>query len=122
MTRDVLEVAFLTQLGHALSAAGDPVSSTERTLKRVAQAYGRSDVEIAVLPTLVPLAVPSAPGRAVAATTDPCGPSGNAITCENSKPGSPPSVWDVDQGAGDDDIQADGNVSEKPQMIRIEPL
>jgi len=53
LTPDALEIAFLTQLGHALSAAGDPVSSTERTLKRVAYAYGMSDVEIAVLPTLV---------------------------------------------------------------------
>jgi uncharacterized membrane protein YjjB (DUF3815 family) len=47
------EVAFLTQLGHALSAAGDPVSSTERTLREVADGYGMTDVEIAVLPTLV---------------------------------------------------------------------
>jgi len=53
LTHEVLEIAFLTQLGHALSAAGDPVSSTERTLKRVADKYGMSDIEIAVLPTLV---------------------------------------------------------------------
>jgi uncharacterized membrane protein YjjP (DUF1212 family) len=53
LTYAVLEIAFLTQLGHALSAAGDPVSSTERTLQRVADTYGMSDVEIAVLPTLV---------------------------------------------------------------------
>ncbi|KQW49458.1 hypothetical protein ASC77_08845 [Nocardioides sp. Root1257] len=39
-----------------------------------------------------------------AAAADPCGTGGNKIACENSKPGSPPSVWDVD-GAGDDSIQ-----------------
>ena len=49
----VQEVTFLTQLGRALSAAGDPVSSTERTLGRVARSYGMSDVDISVLPTLV---------------------------------------------------------------------
>jgi hypothetical protein len=38
------------------------------------------------------------------AATDPCGPAGNKISCENSKPGSPASEWDID-GAGDDDIQ-----------------
>jgi len=39
-----------------------------------------------------------------AAADDPCGPTGNAIVCENSKPGTDPSVWDID-GAGDDGIQ-----------------
>jgi hypothetical protein len=38
------------------------------------------------------------------AAIDPCGTSGNKISCENSKPGSPPSEWDI-EGAGDDDIQ-----------------
>ncbi|AWB91440.1 DUF4082 domain-containing protein [Aeromicrobium chenweiae] len=45
--------------------------------------------------------VTSAP---VSATGDPCGPSGNPISCENSKPGSPASEWDI-EGAGDPDIQ-----------------
>lgn len=40
----------------------------------------------------------------VSAAGDPCGPSGNKISCENSLPGSPQSEWDID-GAGDDDIQ-----------------
>lgn len=53
MTARALEVAFLTQLGCALSAAGDPVSSTERTLQRVAHSNGLSDIEVGVLPTLV---------------------------------------------------------------------
>jgi uncharacterized membrane protein YjjP (DUF1212 family) len=47
------EIAFLTRLGHALSAAGDPVSSTEHTLRRIAHRNGLSDVQIGVLPTLV---------------------------------------------------------------------
>ncbi|MDR7309239.1 hypothetical protein J2S40_000297 [Nocardioides luteus] len=38
------------------------------------------------------------------AAGDPCGAGGNKIACENSKPGSPPSEWDID-GAGDDSIQ-----------------
>lgn len=39
-----------------------------------------------------------------AAADDPCGPTGNAIVCENSKPGADPSEWDI-VGAGDDGIQ-----------------
>jgi hypothetical protein len=39
------------------------------------------------------------------AAIDPCGPSGNKIACENSKPGSPTSDWDDFYGAGDDSIQ-----------------
>ncbi len=38
------------------------------------------------------------------AATDPCGTGGNKITCENSKPGTPQSQWDIN-GAGDSDIQ-----------------
>jgi hypothetical protein len=34
----------------------------------------------------------------------PCDPPANEIVCENSKPGSPPSQWDV-EGAGDPSIQ-----------------
>ena len=45
------------------------------------------------------VAAPSA-----AAATDPCGSEGNPITCENSKTGTDPSVWDID-GAGDPSIQ-----------------
>jgi N,N-dimethylformamidase beta subunit-like protein/uncharacterized protein DUF4082/Big-like domain-containing protein len=39
------------------------------------------------------------------AAIDPCGPSGNKISCENSKPGTPQSEWDDYWGAGDADIQ-----------------
>ncbi|MGV8978112.1 MAG: DUF4082 domain-containing protein [Cellulomonas sp.] len=39
-----------------------------------------------------------------ASATDPCAPGGNPIVCENSKPGTDPSVWDI-SGAGDASIQ-----------------
>jgi hypothetical protein len=39
-----------------------------------------------------------------AAATDPCAAPANPIVCENSKPGSPASQWDV-SGAGDQEIQ-----------------
>ena len=48
-----LEVEFLTELGRALSVAGDPVSSTEATLRQVAAGLGLSDVVVSALPTLV---------------------------------------------------------------------
>ena len=34
----------------------------------------------------------------------PCGTGSNPIVCENSKPGTDPSVWDI-AGAGDPSIQ-----------------
>ncbi|MET1044795.1 MAG: DUF4082 domain-containing protein [Microbacteriaceae bacterium] len=39
-----------------------------------------------------------------ASAAEPCGPGSNAIACENSKPGTPPEVWDI-SGAGDPSIQ-----------------
>ncbi|WP_258068531.1 DUF4082 domain-containing protein, partial [Arthrobacter sp. N199823] len=39
-----------------------------------------------------------------ASAADPCGAGSNPISCENSKPGTDPSVWDI-SGAGDSDIQ-----------------
>lgn len=53
---------------------------------------------IAMVAALLPLTAPAA----VAA--GPCDPGMNPVVCENSKPGSPPSEWDID-GAGDDSIQ-----------------
>ncbi|WP_162605809.1 DUF4082 domain-containing protein [Jiangella aurantiaca] len=38
------------------------------------------------------------------AIVDPCGPGGNPIVCENSKPGADPDEWEID-GAGDASIQ-----------------
>ena len=53
---------------------------------------------IAMVAALLPLtALP-----AVAA--GPCDPGLNPVVCENSKPGSPPSEWDI-AGAGDAGIQ-----------------
>ncbi|WP_104088200.1 DUF4082 domain-containing protein [Arthrobacter sp. GMC3] len=43
-------------------------------------------------------------GATNATAADPCLAGGNPISCENSKPGTDPSVWDID-GAGDDSIQ-----------------
>ncbi|MEV7661216.1 DUF4082 domain-containing protein [Paenarthrobacter sp. NPDC089316] len=53
---------------------------------------------LAMVAALLPLSAPAA----VAA--GPCDPVVNAVVCENSKPGSPPSEWDID-GAGDSTIQ-----------------
>src|SRR4051794_29576330 len=60
---------------------------------------------------LVPVALVAASLGAVGAlatpagaAVDPCGTGGNAIACENSKPGTPSSTWDVD-GSGDATIQ-----------------
>jgi len=41
-------------------------------------------------------------GSPAASATDPCGAGGNKISCENSKPGSPASEWDI-LGSGDED-------------------
>lgn len=52
---------------------------------------------------LAALAALGGPPTAYAAG-DPCGPDGNPIACENSKPGTDPEIWDI-YGAGDDSIQ-----------------
>lgn len=43
-------------------------------------------------------------GSVAANAADPCAPGGNAIACENSKPGTDSDVWEID-GAGDPAIQ-----------------
>ncbi len=45
--------------------------------------------------------VPASPASAL---IDPCGSGSNKITCENSKPGTDPVIWDI-SGAGDTTIQ-----------------
>jgi hypothetical protein len=57
----------------------------------------------ALILVLAGLAVVTA--STASAAIDPCGPSGNKISCENSKPGNPTSDWDDFYGAGDDSIQ-----------------
>src|SRR4029453_495634 len=57
------------------------------------------------VPLLVAMVASLLPFTAPAATAaDPCNPVVNPIACENSKPGSPPSEWDI-VGAGDSSIQ-----------------
>ncbi len=69
---------------------------TQRSSRRVLVALvGLIASLVVILPTTITPA---------AAAADPCGAGGNAISCENSKPGAPPSEWDID-GAGDSDIQ-----------------
>ncbi len=51
---------------------------------------------------LVSIVSPAAPTFAAG---DPCGPTGNKVACENSKPGTSPEIWDDVSGAGDDSIQ-----------------
>ncbi|MDR7083974.1 hypothetical protein J2X01_003280 [Arthrobacter ginsengisoli] len=58
---------------------------------------------IALVAALLPVAAPAAL-LPLANAADPCSPLLNAVACENSKPGSPPSEWDI-SGAGDSDIQ-----------------
>jgi len=55
-------------------------------------------VPAVVLGVLVPA------GPASASVTDPCAAPTNPVVCENSKPGTPESVWDI-TGAGDASIQ-----------------
>ncbi|MGX1160602.1 Ig-like domain-containing protein [Arthrobacter sp. SLBN-100] len=57
---------------------------------------------IALVAALLPVGLPVLLTRAAAA--DPCAPLINAVACENSKPGSPASEWDIEK-AGDDSIQ-----------------
>src|SRR5713101_7534897 len=65
---------------------------------------------LSLLPILLvlfsPLHEPSS--GTVSASPDPCAPPANPIVCENSKPGTPPSEWDVPIGQpryGDVNIQ-----------------
>jgi hypothetical protein len=78
-----------------------PVSSAERSLQPLRQTV--LAVTLALVAALLPVGLPAS-FLASAAAADPCAPLINAIACENSKPGSPPSEWDI-SGAGDSDIQ-----------------
>ena len=52
-------------------------------------------VVVAALAASMILAVPKAHAQ-----VDPCGSGGNPVACENSKPGTPSSTWDVPPGSG----------------------
>ena len=71
-------------------------SQRGRQRTKLALAWGMPIVFVATLLTAITIAPANA--------ADPCGTGGNQITCENSKPGTPESVWDID-GAGDPSIQ-----------------
>lgn len=53
---------------------------------------------------VAPIAVSVVVSPAASATASPCGPGGNPVACENSKPGNDPAEWDV-AGAGDPGVQ-----------------
>lgn len=75
------------------------VRSSERSWTRRARFVAFA----AILALVATVFVALQPSRADAAGS-PCGATINPIVCENSKPGTNPSVWDID-GAGDDSIQ-----------------
>lgn len=75
-------------LGAAWGSAGRPIRSLTSAL-----------IVTAALLVAPPLASPAV------ATNHACGPSGNKIACENSKPGTPREVWDDFYGAGASSIQ-----------------
>ena len=76
------------------SAAGRTLKALQRVAAPLALALVAALLPVAAAPALLP----------AANAADPCSPLLNAVACENSKPGSPPSEWDI-TGAGDPDIQ-----------------
>ncbi len=62
--------------------------------------------KLALVTALVGATLPFAPQALVApaVAADLCGPGSNPIVCENSKPGTPPSIWDINNN-GDPSIQ-----------------
>src|SRR3954465_8469504 len=67
--------------------------------------YGhrRQMVAMAVVAALL-VAAASMAARPAAGAADPCAPIVNPVACENSKPGTPQSTWDI-SGAGSSSIQ-----------------
>ena len=78
----------------SVSAAGLTLKALQRVVIPLAVALVAALLPVAAPAVLLPLAN----------AADPCSPLLNAVACENSKPGSPPSEWDI-SGAGDSDIQ-----------------
>ncbi|GAB3041715.1 hypothetical protein GCM10027052_24430 [Parafrigoribacterium mesophilum] len=79
----------------AVGRSQNPATPLRRRARRLAS-FGLS----LVLVSSVLVAVTTTPASAA----EPCGSGGNQITCENSQPGTPDSVWDI-SGAGDPSIQ-----------------
>ena len=75
-----------------------------RATDRCVHATRRWVVVIAVA-VLIAVTIARPAAHAAAAVPDPCGPPVlNAVACENTLPGNPPSEWDV-SAAGDPSIQ-----------------
>ena len=80
-------------------------SVTESRLRRATRRPGR--LRLLALGSLVAILSGMCAvlgGSPAVSATDPCGAGGNKISCENSKPGTPASEWDI-LGSGDEDIQ-----------------
>ncbi|PJI94099.1 Ig-like domain-containing protein [Luteimicrobium subarcticum] len=86
----------ITTRTHVVASARH-VRNTYRRQSRVARRLIAAGATLLTLGALLPI-LPAA------ASDDPCGPSSNAIVCENSKPGTPEDQWDI-SGAGDSSIQ-----------------
>jgi hypothetical protein len=78
-----------------------PAYPAERSLKPLRRMVVA--VTLALVAAMLPVGLP-ANFLSSASAADPCAPLVNAISCENSKPGSPASEWDI-SGAGGSDIQ-----------------
>ncbi|MFJ6653867.1 DUF4082 domain-containing protein [Microbacterium sp. NPDC091313] len=81
---------------------GNPTSVVRRSARTRWTAALTLAAVLVSLFTAVPAVVQSA--AAASTASSPCGANINAITCENSKPGTSPDVWDI-SGAGDASIQ-----------------
>ncbi|MBZ4486895.1 DUF4082 domain-containing protein [Microbacterium sp. cx-55] len=82
-----------------MGTSGIAAASTERSSSRVRRIIA-AIAFAAVLGTALVAVQPA--DRAVASS--PCGPTVNAIVCENEQEGTSPDVWDI-EGAGDPTIQ-----------------
>jgi hypothetical protein len=76
------------------------VSSRVRAREDRARESGRgARAWLLVTTVVVAIALLGIGSGSSAALADPCGTGGNPISCENSKPGNPPSEWQVGNGA-----------------------
>ena len=64
-----------------------------------ARETGRRTRALIVLAAVIAVVLLGIGSGSSASAADPCGAGGNPISCENSKPGSPPSEWQVGNGA-----------------------
>jgi hypothetical protein len=84
---------------HRRVAVG-PVEAFLRLSSRAhARETGRRTRALLVLASVIAFVLLGIGSGSSASAADPCGTGGNPISCENSKPGSPPSEWQVGNGA-----------------------